>query len=254
LISLSFYSNVIPILNRHLKGHPGERSLEGGKKLMRESIRQFIELAARNLPMEEPIFEFGALQLPGLEGVADLRTFFPGKIYVGCDMREGTGVDRVRNLHHIEEPGESAGTVIALDTLEHVEFPHKALREIHRILKPDGIVVISSVLDFRIHATPYDYWRFTPDGFRSLLAPFASSFIGFAGIERFPHTIVGIGFKGKGHGLDGFLNEFEPWKTRWRKPKGDSWKDVANLFIPPLFVGLDRRIARLVGKAKSRTS
>jgi SAM-dependent methyltransferase len=219
---------------------------------MREAIRQFIEIVARNVPMEGPVFEFGALQLPGLEGIADLRSFFPGKEYVGCDMRGGTGVDRVRNLHDIDELPESAGTVIALDTLEHVEFPHTALREIHRILKPDGIVVISSVLDFRIHATPNDYWRFTPDGFRSLLAPFSSSFVGFAGIERFPHTLVGIGFKGKPCPLDGFLNDFEPWRTRWRKLKGDSWKDVVNLFIPPLFIGLDRRISRLLGRAKPR--
>ena len=219
---------------------------------MRESIRQFAEIIARTLPIEQPVYEFGALQLPGLEGVADLRPFFPGKEYVGCDMREGTGVDKVLNLHHIDQPDSSVGTVITLDTLEHVEFPHMALQEIHRILKPDGIVVITSVLDFRIHATPYDYWRFTPDGFRSLLAPFASSFVGYAGIDRFPHTVVGIGFKGRPFPLDRFQEEFEEWRTRWLKPKGDSWKDVVNLFIPPILVGLDRRIARLFGKTKAK--
>ena len=76
--------------------------------------------------MEEPIYEFGALQLPGLEEFADLRPFFRGKSYVGCDMREGRGVDKVLNLHNIDLPDESVGTVITLDTLEHVEFPHKA--------------------------------------------------------------------------------------------------------------------------------
>jgi len=217
---------------------------------MRESIRQFVEIVTRNLPMEGPVFEFGALQLPGLEASPTCGPSFPERI---CGMRYAgrPRCGQSADLHHIAEPAQAAGTVIALDTLEHVEFPHKALREIHRILKPDGIVVISSVLDFRIHATPYDYWRFTPDGFRSLLAPFGLSFVGFAGIERFPHTVIGIGFKGRPYALDGFLTDFEPWKTRWRKPKGDSWKDVVNLFIPPLFVGLDRRISRLLGRAKT---
>ena len=219
---------------------------------MRESIRQFVEIVTRTLPLREPVFEFGALQLPGLEGVADLRPFFPGKAFVGCDMREGPGVDRVLNLHSIEEPSNSVGTVICLDTLEHVEFPHKALREIHRVLKPDGITVISSVLDFRIHATPYDYWRFTPDGFRSLLAPFASSFVGYAGVDRFPHTIVGIGFKGCGYSLEKFRVEFQDWKVRWHKPKGDSWKDTVNQLIPPILLRLDRRVARLLKKRKQR--
>ena len=221
---------------------------------MRESIRQFMEIVTRTLPLQEPVFEFGALQLPGLEGVADLRPFFPGKAYVGCDMREGPGVDRVLNLHSIEEPSDSVGTVICLDTLEHVEFPHTALREIHRVLKPDGIAVLSSVLDFRIHATPYDYWRFTPDGFRSILGPFASSFVGYAGIDRFPHTIVGIGFKGCEYPLEAFRTEFQSWKVRWHKPKGDSWKDSVNQLIPPILLGLDRRIARVIRKRKRRDS
>lgn len=219
---------------------------------MRESIRQFAEIVSRTLPIEGPIFEFGALQLEGLTASADLRSFFPGKEYVGCDMREGPGVDRVLNLHDIDLPSSSAGTVIALDTLEHVEFPHRALQEIHRILKPDGIAVLSSVLDFRIHATPYDYWRFTPDGFRSILSPFAASFVGYAGIDRFPHTIVGIGFKGRQCPLELLQARFEEWRVRWRKPKGDSWKDVTNLFIPPIFIGLDRRITRLFKKQKSK--
>ncbi|MDR2017927.1 MAG: class I SAM-dependent methyltransferase [Syntrophobacterales bacterium] len=218
---------------------------------MRKSIRQFAGIIAKTLPIEQPVYEFGALQLPGLEGIADLRSFFSGKEYVGCDMREGTGVDRVLNLHHIDQPDSTVGTVITLDTLEHVEFPHTALHEIHRILKPDGIVVITSVLDFRIHATPYDYWRFTPDGFRSLLAPFASSFVGYAGIDRFPHTVVGIGFKGRQYPLEKFYEEFEKWRVRWLKQKGNSWKDVANLFVPPILLGLDRRIAHFFGKSRS---
>jgi SAM-dependent methyltransferase len=219
---------------------------------MRESIRQFVEIVSQTLPMEAPVFEFGALQLEGLVASADLRPFFPGKEYVGCDMREGPGVDRVLNLHDIDQPSGSVGTVISLDTMEHVEFPHKAMEEIHRILKPDGIAIISSVLEFRIHATPYDYWRFTPDGFRSILSPFASSFVGYAGKDRFPHTVVGIGFKGKTCSLDEFTEHFDRWRTRWYKPKGDSWKDIAYLFVPPILLGLDRRIARLFGKGKPR--
>ncbi|MBA4418281.1 MAG: methyltransferase type 11 [Syntrophus sp. (in: bacteria)] len=217
---------------------------------MRESIREFVEIASKTLPVDAPVFEFGALQLEGLQASADLRPFFPGREYVGCDMRKGPGVDKVLNLHSIDQPSGSVGTVISLDTLEHVEFPHRAMEEIHRILKPDGIAVISSVLDFRIHATPNDYWRFTPDGFRSILRPFASSFVGFAGIERFPHTLVGIGFKGKPYPMDEFMKGFEAWKARWKRPKGNSWKDTAYLFVPPILLGLDRRISRLFGKGK----
>jgi SAM-dependent methyltransferase len=218
---------------------------------LRESIRQFVKIVSETLPAEEPIYEFGALQLPGFEGFADLRSFFRGKSYVGCDMREGRGVDKVLNLHNIDVPDGSVGTVITLDTLEHVEFPHKALAEIHRILKPGGMVILSTVLDFRIHDSPADYWRFTTDGLKSVLKPFSFVFVGSVGRESFPHTVIAIGKKGVEGGnpsMDLFLPKFEQWKKAWKNPKGKSWKDIVYLFVPPIFLGLDRRIARLFKK------
>lgn len=218
---------------------------------MRESIRQFVKIVAETLPVKDPIYEFGALQLPGFEDFADLRSFFPGKTYIGCDMREGPGVDRVLNLHHIDVSDESVGTVITCDTLEHVEFPHVALSEIYRILKPGGMVVLSTVLDFRIHDSPADYWRFTPDGLRSLLKPFSSLFVGSVGRESFPHTVVAIGIKSSGDSnpsFDSFRSQFEDWRKAWKNPKGKSWKETAYLFVPPLFLHLDRKIVRLFKK------
>lgn len=162
---------------------------------MRDLIKYFVEICADCLPIREPIYEFGSLQVPGQEGYADLRVFFPDKKYIGADMRPGTGVDVILNLHTIDLPSKSVGSVLCLDTLEHVEYPRRALAEIHRILDDDGILILSSVMDFPIHDYPQDYWRFTPEGFRSLLNDFHSSVISFAG-ESFPHTVIGIGFKG----------------------------------------------------------
>lgn len=218
---------------------------------MRESIRQLVKIISETFPVEEPIYEFGALQLQGFEEFADLRTFFKGKSYIGCDMREGPGVDKVLNLHAIDIPDESVGTVITCDTLEHVEFPHTALLEIYRILKPGGMVFLSTVLDFRIHDSPADYWRFTPDGLRSLLKPFSFVFVGSAGRESFPHTVIAIGVKGSNSAkssLELFLPRFEEWKNAWKNPKGKSWKDSIYPFIPPILLGLDRRITRLFKK------
>jgi SAM-dependent methyltransferase len=164
---------------------------------MRKIIKDFVSIIAKHIPVGEPVYEFGSLQVPGQENFADLRPLFPGKQYFGADMREGPGVDKILNLHEIEMPSEHVGTVLCLDTLEHVEYPHKALKEIYRILKPDGIAVISSVMNFRIHDYPHDYWRFTPEAFKSLLKPFSDSFVSFVGLEDFPHTVVGIGFKEK---------------------------------------------------------
>jgi ubiquinone/menaquinone biosynthesis C-methylase UbiE len=184
---------------------------------MRELIKEFVKIVAEILPVSEPIYDFGALQTPGQEGFADLRPVFPGKKYIGCDLREGPGVDLILNFQNVELPSESAGTVLSLDTLEHVEFPRKAMNEAYRILKPDGILIISSVMNFSIHDYPYDYWRFTPEGFKSLLKAFPSSIVDFAGEENFPHTVIGIGFKKKisEKNLDSLKKKFEVWKNTW---------------------------------------
>jgi SAM-dependent methyltransferase len=179
---------------------------------MRENIKKFVRIARTTLPISCPVYEFGSLQVPGQIGWSDLRPMFSDKEYVGCDIRGGPGVDKILNLHNINLPGSSIGTVLCLDTLEHVEFPRVAMKEIFRILKPGGIAIISSVMNFPIHDYPCDYWRFTPAAFRSILNPFDNFFVGFQGKEMFPHTVVGIGFKGSKPSINGFICEYEKWK------------------------------------------
>jgi len=162
---------------------------------MRKNIKEFVNISSSYLPIQEPIYEFGSLQVEGQIGFADLRPIFPNKKYVGADMRKGAGVDVILNLHKIDLPSESVGTVLLLDTLEHVEFPKKAIEEIHRVLKSRGTIIMSSVMNFPIHDHPYDYWRFTPEAFKSLLSPFETVIVDSAGEEDFPHTIVGVGTK-----------------------------------------------------------
>jgi SAM-dependent methyltransferase len=218
---------------------------------MRKAIRELAKMIADALPVAEPIYEFGAFQVPGQEHIANLRSLFPGKEYVGCDIREGTGVDKVCDLHDLDLPDEVAGTVLMFETLEHVEYPRKAISEVYRVLRPGGFVAITSVLNFRIHEFPYDYWRFTPEAFRSLLKEFDSSFVGFAGNPIFPHTVTGIGFKGAGYCFDGFAALHQIWQKRWRRlEKTPFWLPFAYRATPPFLRRIYRK-AKLARYARS---
>src|SRR5512147_449507 len=97
---------------------------------MRAAIKELLGILAESLPVSEPIVAFGARQAAGQEGSADLRPLFPGKEYIGADTRESPGVDRVLDLHHLDLPDASVGTVLVIDTFEHVEFPRQAMAEI----------------------------------------------------------------------------------------------------------------------------
>lgn len=209
---------------------------------MRPSINQFVGITARRLTIAEPIYEFGAYQVTGQEHIADLRPYFPGKEYIGSDMREGPGVDVILNLHSLDLPDASVGTALMLDTLEHVEYPRRAMDEVYRVLKPGGLVVMSSVMKFHIHDYPDDYWRFTPEAFRSLLKPFSQSFVTYAGEDIHPHTVVGVGVKNGEVDLAAFTADMEDWQQQWFGKT--AWKEAVKAFIPPIVLTIVRRLRK----------
>ena len=136
------------------------------------------------------------------------------------------------------------GTVIIMDTLEHVEYPHKAVEEAYRILKPNGVLIISSVMNFPIHDHPHDYWRYTPEAFKSLLKPFSSSFVGSAGDRTFPHTVVGAGFKGEisDEEMKRFKTKFKIWQNQWSSPFRSGRKELIRMYAPPIILSIYRKV------------
>lgn len=212
---------------------------------MRPNVKKIVEIVSMAFPVYEPLYEFGAFQVAEQRLFADLRPLFPGKTYVGCDMREGPGVDKILNLHQLDVPSGSVGTVLCLDTLEHVEYPRKALAEMYRILQPNGMLVISSVMDFPIHDYPYDYWRFTPEAFKSLLQPFAHAFVGYQGPVNYPHTVVGIGFKGVQPSMSIFQAQYDEWQRKDRK----TLTQRVRQFLPPVCVPVVGKVYKSVVSA-----
>jgi len=194
---------------------------------MRKVIKEFVQICTNTLPISEPIYEFGSFQVELQEGFADLRPLFPKMEYIGADLRFGAGVDVILDLHDIELPTESIGTCLIIDTLEHVEFPRIAIEEAYRILKPNGILILTSTMNFPIHDYPYDYWRFTPEAFKSLLVSFESVIVDTAGEKNFPHTIIGIGYKGilPSKSLENFQKSLNNWKQYWEITLGTKWKE-----------------------------
>jgi SAM-dependent methyltransferase len=121
---------------------------------------------------------------------------FDVREYIGCDIQAGPGVDRIEDIHSLSLPDESVGTVVCFETLEHVADPIRAVQEMHRVLKPGGVLAISSVMFFPIHEHPWDFWRFTPEGFERLLEPFESRIVLSHGYRLLPEGVYGVGVKG----------------------------------------------------------
>lgn len=71
----------------------------------------------------------------------------------------------------------SVGSIICMETLEHVPNFFRAVDEIHRSLIPGGVFVASTPFMWPFHGTDQfdDFWRFTKQGWAYLLRRFTSS-------------------------------------------------------------------------------
>ncbi len=112
--------------------------------------------------------------------------------YVGIDTSEALARFGYRIPDTIYFDGEtwpvdsdSIDAVIATETLEHVVRPMQFLAEARRVLKPDGCLLLTVPFAARWHYIPYDYWRFTPSGLKTLLteAGFGQPFVSARGNE-----------------------------------------------------------------------
>lgn len=65
--------------------------------------------------------------------------------------------------------------VVLTEVLEHCQDPMTAVKEVHRVLRPGGLALVTSPFFWSWHGTRdyKDYWRFTHEGWELLLKDFA---------------------------------------------------------------------------------
>ena len=126
------------------------------------------------------------------EGLQSVKQLLAGSLLdLGCGMKPyqkmlGGNVDRWVGLDFALTPsGRSAAnvfgsalavpfgtamfdTVLSTQVLEHVSRPADLLREVHRVLKPGGHLVLTAPQTGPLHEEPHDYFRYTCHGLRSL--------------------------------------------------------------------------------------
>lgn len=63
----------------------------------------------------------------------------------------------------------SIDSVLCTLVLEHIQYPQILVDEIHRVLKPGGICILSTHMAIPLHGLPYDYFRFTKIGLKDVI-------------------------------------------------------------------------------------
>ncbi len=91
--------------------------------------------------------------------------------YTGLDIHAGDNVDLVGDVHRLSSllPAEHFDAVFSVSVFEHLAMPWKAVIEINRIMKPGGLLYISTHPTIPPHELPWDFWRYSGETFKTLL-------------------------------------------------------------------------------------
>jgi SAM-dependent methyltransferase len=151
---------------RAAKGAPNERLtppwsssryhvLVGLREALNEAITSYVRAGST-------VVDFGCGDRPYEPLVTARRA-----AYVGADLPGRSVVDRsVDKEGRIDAPDGSADVVLSTQVLEHVDDPSSYLREAHRVLSRDGILILSTHGYWKYHPDPNDFWRWTSSGIK----------------------------------------------------------------------------------------
>ena len=84
--------------------------------------------------------------------------------YESCDVPHGfypAQHDFECSLDAIPRPDATYGAVILTQVLEHVPNPEAVMREINRVLKPAGKLLLTVPLTAPLHGEPWNFFQFT---------------------------------------------------------------------------------------------
>jgi len=137
--------------------------------ISREHISAFLRKTAQKLASES-----GRLLEIGPQERQDVRAVFTNFRYESMDLVDTHTPTHIGDITktNISIPDDYYDIVICMEVLEHTLDPFAAVREMRRISRHGGYLLVSAPLNWRIHGPIPDCWRFTEHGFKVLLRDF----------------------------------------------------------------------------------
>ncbi len=90
--------------------------------------------------------------------------------YVAADyLSDRSNPEIVCSAQQLPFADEAFDTVVSTEVLEHVPEPAVALREMRRVAKASGHLVLTTPMYWPRHEAPYDFYRYSYDGLLRLL-------------------------------------------------------------------------------------
>jgi len=88
--------------------------------------------------------------------------------YLGCDLFPQTEEVVRCPADALAFKNETFDAVLSFQVLEHVRRPWKVVEECARVLKKDGLLLLTAPFMFPHHSSPHDFFRYTHEGLAAL--------------------------------------------------------------------------------------
>lgn len=83
-------------------------------------------------------------------------------------------LDYVSDIWEIAAPSESFDAILCTEVFEHIPFPNETMKEFSRLLKPDGILLVTVPFASTVHMAPYFFYS----GFHSEYFKYMANLLG----------------------------------------------------------------------------
>ncbi|MCI5140299.1 MAG: class I SAM-dependent methyltransferase [Candidatus Electrothrix sp. ATG1] len=130
-------------------------------------VTNFIKELGKSLPAGSSILDAGA-------GESVYKKEFSHCDYKSIDLAVGetdwnySNLDYIAPLHDMPIENNAFDAILCTQVLEHLEWPRESVKEMYRVLKPGGRLYITVPMAQNEHQTPYDFYRYTSYGIKSI--------------------------------------------------------------------------------------
>ena len=133
---------------------------------MHDSVLTWVNRITSDLDLRssKPVLEVGSYNVNG-----SIRSCFSQEDYIGVDVEAGPGVDRVVSPVSLPFETNSFAVVVSTEMLEHAAFPALVLAEMRRVLKPEGVLVLTARSEGFPYHNPPDHFRYSMSQMTDLL-------------------------------------------------------------------------------------
>jgi len=145
------------------------------KKFSRENLYNYLEESIEKYIFQNREFDIGKLNIINVGAGGEISKTIKKKLkkFVEIDIDAKRSPDLILDIQNVYLiKNNSIDVVFCFEVLEHVKNTFKAVKEIKRILKPEGIFIGSTPFIFPIPDEPHDYFRYTKYGILNLFNKF----------------------------------------------------------------------------------